>query len=84
MDLCNQSCSSSHLADGLAVFLNKKLNAGHHVQSVQPNLFIPAMLIGLFDFYHFITFSVILALAGGHKVSARQNLLDSFPCTFFN
>ena len=42
------------------------------------------MLIGTIDFFHFIPVSLTLALARGHKVSAKQNLSDSFSCTLFN
>ena len=36
---------------------------------------IPTMLIGAIDFYHFLPISVTLTLAGGHKISTKQNLL---------
>ena len=48
---------------------------------------------GTIDFYHFILLSLTLTLAGGHKISAKQNLLASvshilllasFSCTLFN
>ena len=48
------------------------------MQTVQPNLFIPAMLIGTIDFYHSKHLSVTLILARGHKVSTKQNILTSF------
>ena len=44
--------------------------------------FIPAMLIDTIVFYHLIPLSLILTLPGGHKVSAKQNLLASFSPTF--
>ena len=48
--------------------------------------FIPAMLIGTIDFHHFMPLSVAfnLTLAGGHKVSVKQNLLTPFSHTLFN
>ena len=39
------------------------------------------MFIGTYGFYHFIPLSVTLTLAGGHKVSTKQNLLASFSYT---
>ena len=42
------------------------------------------MLIGTTDFYHCIPLSLTLILPGGHKVSAKQNLLASFSPTFFS
>ena len=42
-----------------------------------PGLFIPAMLIGTINFYHFIPLSLTLPFAGDHKVSTKQNLLAS-------
>ena len=84
MDLCYQSCLFVQLAVHLSVFLTwQKLNIGHNPQSTQPIFFIPAMLIGSTDFYHFIPLVVTLTLAGGLKVSAKQNLLASFSQTLF-
>ena len=40
--------------------------------------------IGSIDFYHFIPLSLILTLASGHMVSAKQILLASLFCTLFN
>ena len=37
---------------------------------------------GSFDFDHFLPFSVTLTLAGGHKVSRKQNLLTHFLAHF--
>ena len=47
-------------------------------------LFIPTMLIGTIDLYHFIPLLVTFTLTGGHKVSTKQNLLASFCCTLSN
>ena len=33
------------------------------MQTFQPNVFTPTILIGIIDFYHFIPFSVTLTLA---------------------
>ena len=44
-------------------------------------LCIPVMLTDTIDFDHLILLSLTLTLAGGHKVSAKQNLLDSFSHT---
>ena len=39
---------------------------------------ITRKLPGTIDFYHFIPLSLALTLPGGHKVSAKQNVLASF------
>ena len=52
------------------------------MQTFQQVFFIPAMLIGTINFYHFIPLSAILTLAWGHKVSTRQSLLASFLTHF--
>ena len=46
--------------------------------------FIPAMLVGIIDFYHSIPLSVTLTLAGGDKVSVERSLLASFSRTLFD
>ena len=45
-----------HPSGQLAVLRGQNFMVGHYTQTVQPNLFIPAVLIGTFDFYHFILF----------------------------
>ena len=50
----------------------------------QPNVFIPAVLIGTIELFHFISLSMTLTLAGGHKVNRMQNLWTSFSCKLFN
>ena len=45
------------------------------MENFQPNLFMPAMLVGTIDFYHLIPLPVTLTLAGDHKASTKQNLL---------
>ena len=50
----------------------KLLNVGHYTQTVKPNVFIPALLIGTIDFYHFIPLSLTLTLSGGHKVTVQS------------
>ena len=83
MDLYSKSCSSVRLAGRPAVLRGKNFNAGHYTQTVQPNCFIPAMLIGTIDFYHFMPFSLTLTLPGGNKVSAKPNQLASFSPKVF-
>ena len=73
MALRNESWPAGHV---------KNFNVGHYTQTVQSNIFIPAMLIGTIDFYHFLQFSLTLTLPGGRKVSAKQNLLISFFAHF--
>ena len=74
MHQCNESCWSVCLASQPAVLCSKNFDIGHYMQIFEPTLFIPAMLIGTIDFYHFIPPSLTMALPGGHKVS--KNLLD--------
>ena len=38
----------------------------------KPDLFKPAVLIGMVNFYDFTPLSVTLTLARGHKVSGKQ------------
>ena len=63
----------------------KTFNVGHYAQTFQQSSFIPAMLTGAIDFYHFIPLSLTLTLARGHTVSTKQNLLKFFGffCIFF-
>ena len=46
--------------------------------------FVPATIIGFFDFCHFTPLLLTLTLPGGHKVNAKQNLLASFFSHAFN
>ena len=42
------------------------------MQTLQPNISVPAAMgISTIDIYHSIILSLTLALAGGHKVSAK-------------
>ena len=54
-----------------------------YTKTVQPTFFIPAMLVGSIDLYYFVPPSLTLTMSGGHKVSAKENLLVSFSCTLF-
>ena len=69
--LCNESCS----AGWLAVLHGKNFNVGHYTQTIQPNVFIPAIPIGTVDFYQFIPLSLILTLNGGHKDQRKETPL---------
>ena len=40
------------------------VNVGRYAQTFQPNLSIPAMLVGAIDFYNFISLSVTLTFLG--------------------
>ena len=60
-----------------SILCSKSFCVGQCVQNFQPNLFIPAMLIGIIGIYLLMLLSVILTLAGGHKVSTKLNLLVS-------
>ena len=41
-----------------AILIGKNLYAGHYTQTVQPDFFIPAMLVGTSNFCHFIPLSL--------------------------
>ena len=47
----------------------------HIMLILSGNVFMPAGLIGIIGFYHFIKLSVPLTVARGHKVCRKQNLL---------
>ena len=59
-------------AGQLVILRSNYINVRHHMQTVRSNFLIHAMLIGTFDFYHFVLLSLALTLPGGHKVSAKQ------------
>ena len=44
------------------------------MRTVQPNFYMPAVLIGTIDFHHFVPLSLTLTLPWGHKVSVKPNL----------
>ena len=68
MDGCNESCSSG--SDWSAILGGKNIHAGHFTQTVLNQIiFIPALLIGVINFYHFIPLSVTFALPGGSAES---------------
>ena len=50
--------------------------------TVELNFLVPALLIGTIDFCYFISLSLTLTVPGGHKVSAKRNLLASFSPMF--
>ena len=73
----------------LAILCGKNFDVVHYGQTFLPIFFffffcLPAVLIGTINFYHFIPLSVTLTLAGGHKVSNKQNLLVAISSTLFN
>ena len=80
MDLCSESCLFGGPAGGLSC-MAKTFNIGHYRQTVQPNFVIPAILVGTIDFYHGIPLLLTLTLPGGHKDSAKQDILASFSRT---
>ena len=53
----------------------KNFNVEHCTQPFPPNLFVPAMVVGTIDLYHFIPVSRTLTLPGGNKVSIKQTWL---------
>ena len=77
MDVCE---SFGRLAGHPYILCCKNFsNVGHHIKC-----FIPAVLLSIMDFYHFIPLSLTLSLPGNHKVSAKQNLLASVSLTHFS
>ena len=56
---------------------DKNFNFEHSTQTFQPNVFIPAVHMGTIYRSHFVSLSVTLTLAVGHKVSAKQNLFST-------
>ena len=60
------------------ILRGKNSDIGHYMQTVQPNVFIPGMLIGTIGFYHFI----LLSLPGGHKVSMNKTCCLHFLTLF--
>ena len=83
MDLCNELYSAGQLTGRPASLRGKTFNIQHYMQTVQPNAFIPAMLIGTIDLKNVVLLSLTLTLLEGYKVNAKQNLLASFSPTFF-
>ena len=74
MDLRNQSCSSSWLPDLPAIFSHvKNFNVGHHLQTFQPDLFLPFMLTGIIDVYHHMPLLVTLTLTGSGVTRSMQS-----------
>ena len=70
MDLCDQSCSAGWLVVHPSIWLSwQKLKYWTLHVNLSTFSFIPVMLIGPIDFYHFIPLVVALMLAWGHKVS---------------
>ena len=86
MDLCSESCLSGQQASQSAswpsILCNKSFNTGHYTQTVPPNFFVHAMLIGTIDFYHFIPCPLTLTLPGIHKISTKQSIGFIFSHTF--
>ena len=68
-----------HVCHWPAILLGKNFIVVHYMQTVQPNFFIPAILIGTIDFYHFIPISLTMTLPRGYKVSANKTFWLHFP-----
>ena len=66
---------SHQTASQMSIVHGKNFNTGHYAQSFQPISFTPAMLVGTYNFDHFIPLSVTLALAGDHMVSTKQSTI---------
>ena len=86
VDLCYELCSSGGRPEGQSACWPARwpgcLAILHGI--IFQHFFIPAMLIGTIDFYHFVPFSLTLNLAGDQNVHIKQNLFGSVSCTFFS
>ena len=79
------------LAGQPSILYGKNFNVVHYMQTVRPNVFIPAVCIGTIDFNRFIPLSLTLTSpgggvgggGGGHKISVKQDLFASLSPTFF-
>ena len=67
----------------LSVLCGKHTNIGHCAQTLQPNVFMPALCIATTDCFHSVPLSLTLILAGGHKVNTKRTPLASFSYTPF-
>ena len=76
MNLCDESCSSGR-SDGRPSCVAINLTLGITHKQFNQFIFLPAMLIRTIAFYHYVPLSLTLTLPGGHKVSAKQNVLAS-------
>ena len=81
-EYCMDQCNKSSLSIRPSIVPGKNLKVEHYAQTVQPTVCMPAVLIGTIDYLK--PLSVILTLARGQKVSAKQNLLASFSRTLFS
>ena len=76
--------SSVHLASRQKLCVTKTLMLNMPGKSFNHIFLIPAMLICIIDFYHFMPLPLTLTLPGDEKISAKENLLASFsPETIF-
>ena len=81
----NHVYSSSWLANHPSTLHDENFNIGHYTQTAgPPNVVIPAMLICIIAFYHFILLSLNLTLPGGHRACAKPSLLTSFSHILYN
>ena len=60
----------------------QKVSIGHYTQTILPNVFIPAMLIGTIDFYHFMPFTLTLTLPWGQAQHEAKSIGFIFSHTF--
>ena len=76
------TCGSMLLASHLCCWRLQHLAL--YVQTFESFFFVPAMLIGIIDFNHFLLLSVTLTLPWGYKVRWNQNLLALYSYTVFS
>ena len=76
-------CLSGHLAGRLAWQKALTLDITCKWFDQIKFVLIPGLLISIIDLYHFILLALIVTLAEGHNVSAKQKLLASFSPIHF-
>ena len=71
-----------HPAGQSAILHGKNFTVGHSMQTMQPNLLVPAMLIGTIDFYRSVPLLLTLALLGSQGQCKTKPLGFIFSHTF--
>ena len=76
--ICNESCWASRRT----ILHGKDFTTGHYTQTAEPNVFIPAMLMGTIDFYHLVLLSLTLTLPGVTRPALSKTYLLHFLAHF--
>ena len=75
IDVCIEFCSASWPCQPSCVAKTLALDIARKPVN---QIFIPAVILGITDFCHFMLLSLTLTFARGHEVSVKQNLLAFF------